>query len=145
MWFVLLQVLLNAFGRALKDSFPPARIAALRALVATVKYYSPDEMSLRALPAVAPLCIDQLAGKVAVLLASSNDLPSSKCPSARICQTGMSASAFMGFLFVLNVLSSAVCQICIRGRECRGILVRNSDCLYMLCCYVALQRSAAQL
>eukprot|EP00879_Flechtneria_rotunda_P024000 GHRR01025421.1.p1 GENE.GHRR01025421.1~~GHRR01025421.1.p1 ORF type:complete len:475 (+),score=152.72 GHRR01025421.1:1950-3374(+) len=55
------KVLLNAFGRALKDSFPPARVAALRALVATAKYYSPDEMACRALPTVAPLCVDQLA------------------------------------------------------------------------------------
>lgn len=57
-----LQVLLNAFGRALKDTFPPARVAALRAMVATVKYYGPDEMALRALPSVAPLCVDPLAG-----------------------------------------------------------------------------------
>lgn len=58
-----LQVLLNAFGRALKDSFPPARCAALRAIVATIKHYSPEEVACRALPAVAPLCVDPLAGK----------------------------------------------------------------------------------
>jgi hypothetical protein len=57
------QVLLNAFGRALKDSFPPARVAALRALVATVKHYDANEVALRAMPAVSPLCIDPLAGK----------------------------------------------------------------------------------
>jgi SCY1-like protein 1 len=57
------QVLLNAFGRALKDSFPPARVAALRALVATVKHYDANEVALRALPAVSPLCIDPLTGK----------------------------------------------------------------------------------
>lgn len=34
------RVLLNAFTRALKDVFPPARIAGLRALVATKQYYS---------------------------------------------------------------------------------------------------------
>lgn len=56
------QVLLNAFGRALKDSFPPARCAALRAMSATLKYYSPEEIACRALPAVTPLCVDQLAG-----------------------------------------------------------------------------------
>jgi SCY1-like protein 1 len=55
-------VLLNAFGRALKDSFPPARVAALRALVATVKHYDANELALRALPAVSPLCIDPLTG-----------------------------------------------------------------------------------
>lgn len=55
------KVLLNAFGRALKDSFPPARCAALRALSATLKYYSAEEIACRALPAVSPLCVDPLA------------------------------------------------------------------------------------
>jgi hypothetical protein len=55
-------VLLNAFGRALKDAFPPARCAALRALVATLQHYSADELALRALPAVAPLCVDPQPG-----------------------------------------------------------------------------------
>jgi hypothetical protein len=61
---VIPQVLLNAFGRALKDTFPPARCAALRALTATIQYYSPDEVACRALPAVAPLCVDPLPGKL---------------------------------------------------------------------------------
>lgn len=64
--FVAAQVLLNAFGRALKDSFPPARCAALRAMSATLKYYSPEEIACRALPAVTPLCVDQLAGACGV-------------------------------------------------------------------------------
>ncbi|KAF6265414.1 armadillo-type protein [Scenedesmus sp. NREL 46B-D3] len=59
------KVLLNAFGRALKDSFPPARVAALRALIATVQHYDANEVALRALPAVSPLCIDPLAGEAA--------------------------------------------------------------------------------
>jgi hypothetical protein len=62
-WFGRLpQVLLNAFGRALKDSFPPARCAALRAMSATLQYYSPEEIACRALPALCPLCVDPLAG-----------------------------------------------------------------------------------
>jgi SCY1-like protein 1 len=56
------QVLLNAFGRALKDAFPFARAAALHALVATQKYYTPEEMACRALPAVTPLAVDPLPG-----------------------------------------------------------------------------------
>jgi hypothetical protein len=59
-----IQVLLNAFGRALKDSFPPARCAALRAMSATIRYYSPEEIACRALPAVCPLCVDQLPGVI---------------------------------------------------------------------------------
>ena len=59
----MVQVLLNAFGRALKDSFPPARAAALRAMAATQKYYSPEEVACRALPSVAPLAIDPLPGE----------------------------------------------------------------------------------
>lgn len=57
------QVLLNAFGRALKDGFPPARVAALRAITATLKHYSPEEVACRAMPAVAPLAVDQLTGQ----------------------------------------------------------------------------------
>ncbi len=34
------RVLLNAFTRALRDAYPPARIAGLRALAATKQYYS---------------------------------------------------------------------------------------------------------
>jgi SCY1-like protein 1 len=60
---LLPQVLLNAFGRALKDSFPPARCAALRAMSATLQYYSPEEIACRALPALCPLCVDPLAGE----------------------------------------------------------------------------------
>eukprot|EP00198_Chlamydomonas_reinhardtii_P004430 XP_001693766.1 protein kinase [Chlamydomonas reinhardtii] len=52
------RVLLNAFTRALKDVFPPARIAGLRALVATKQYYSAEDVALRMLPAVCPLCMD---------------------------------------------------------------------------------------
>ena len=52
------RVLLNAFGRALRDGFPPARCAALRALAATLRYYAPEELAARALPAVAPLAVD---------------------------------------------------------------------------------------
>jgi hypothetical protein len=63
MMLTLSQVLLNAFSRALKDSFPPARVAALRALAATQKHYSPEEAACRALPAVTPLCVDGLPGR----------------------------------------------------------------------------------
>ena len=62
------QVLLNAFGRALKDTFPPARCAALRAMAATTKYYSADEVACRALPAVCPLCVDPLPGTTTPLV-----------------------------------------------------------------------------
>jgi SCY1-like protein 1 len=51
-------VLLNAFTRALRDGFPPARVAGLKAIVATAKYHSAEDAALRVLPAVAPLCVD---------------------------------------------------------------------------------------
>ncbi|GIL75242.1 hypothetical protein Vretifemale_5022, partial [Volvox reticuliferus] len=52
------RVLPNAFTRALKDAFPPARIAGLRALTATKQYYGAEEVAMRLLPAVCPLAID---------------------------------------------------------------------------------------
>ncbi|KAL6763611.1 armadillo-type protein [Haematococcus lacustris] len=55
------RVLLNAFTRALKDVFPPAKIAGLRAMVATSQYHGPEDAALRILPAVAPLAIEPMA------------------------------------------------------------------------------------
>jgi hypothetical protein len=52
------RVLLNAFTRALRDAFPPARTAGLMALAATTSYYEPGEIAGRVLPAVAPLTAD---------------------------------------------------------------------------------------
>lgn len=52
------KVLLNAFSRGLKDSFPPARVASLRAFVATSKYYSSEDVAVRILPAVCPFTMD---------------------------------------------------------------------------------------
>jgi SCY1-like protein 1 len=52
------RVLLNAFTRALKDSFPPAKGAGLRAIITTAQYYSLEDAALRILPAATPLCID---------------------------------------------------------------------------------------
>jgi len=52
------RVLLNAFTRALKDPFAPARSAGLMALQATIAYYDASEGALRVLPSVAPLTVD---------------------------------------------------------------------------------------
>ncbi|KAI7844908.1 hypothetical protein COHA_001556 [Chlorella ohadii] len=52
------KVLLNAFTRALRDGFPPARVAGLKAIVATDKYHGPEDAATRVLPAVGPLCVD---------------------------------------------------------------------------------------
>jgi SCY1-like protein 1 len=52
------RVLLNAFTRALRDQFPPARKAGLMALCSTVDFYEPGEAATRVLPAAAPLTVD---------------------------------------------------------------------------------------
>ena len=52
------RILLNAFSRALKDQFPPARLAGLKALVTTRKYYTPAEVANKVIPCASPLCID---------------------------------------------------------------------------------------
>ena len=52
------RVLLNAFTRALRDPFPPARAAGLMALQATIAHYDASEGALRVLPCVTPLTID---------------------------------------------------------------------------------------
>ncbi|GAQ83172.1 Cytoplasmic tRNA export protein [Klebsormidium nitens] len=52
------RVLINAFTRALRDQFPPARAAGLMALTATREYYDPTETATRILPSVVVLTID---------------------------------------------------------------------------------------
>lgn len=56
------RVLLNAFTRALKDGFPPARIAGIRAVVATADLHTAAEAAQRIVPAVAPLAVDPVEG-----------------------------------------------------------------------------------
>lgn len=52
------RVLLNAFGRALRDSFPPAKIAGLKGLAATVELHGAEDAAQKVVPLVAPLTID---------------------------------------------------------------------------------------
>uniref|UniRef100_A0A061S498 SCY1-like protein 1 n=1 Tax=Tetraselmis sp. GSL018 TaxID=582737 RepID=A0A061S498_9CHLO len=54
------RVLLNAFTRALKDQFPPARIAALKALMATSDRHSAEEAAQRIMPSVMPFFVDPI-------------------------------------------------------------------------------------
>lgn len=54
------KVLLNAFSRAIKDPFPPARMAGLKAIILTAKTYSPEDVAGRVIPLVGPLCIDSV-------------------------------------------------------------------------------------
>ncbi|VDO50962.1 unnamed protein product [Onchocerca flexuosa] len=53
------QILISAFTRALKDPFPPARMAAILALSATQQYYSLVEVANRIVPALSPVTCDR--------------------------------------------------------------------------------------
>uniref|UniRef100_A0A183BZM8 N-terminal kinase-like protein n=1 Tax=Globodera pallida TaxID=36090 RepID=A0A183BZM8_GLOPA len=52
------RILVSAFTRALKDPFPPARMAGVIALSATQQYYSLAEVAQRILPSLTPLAVD---------------------------------------------------------------------------------------
>jgi SCY1-like protein 1 len=52
------RILLNAFTRALRDVFPPSRVAALKALMATAAYHAPADVAARVVPAISPLMLD---------------------------------------------------------------------------------------
>lgn len=52
------RILLNAFTRALKDAFPPSRVAALKALMATSHYHSPEDVAQRVVPSLSPMMLD---------------------------------------------------------------------------------------
>uniref|UniRef100_A0A0N5CBB7 N-terminal kinase-like protein n=1 Tax=Strongyloides papillosus TaxID=174720 RepID=A0A0N5CBB7_STREA len=52
------KILLSAFTRALKDPFPPNRIAGILAMSATQQFYSLSEVANRILPALGPATFD---------------------------------------------------------------------------------------
>lgn len=52
------RILISAFSRALKDPFPPARMAGVLALCATQQYYSLSEISTKILPFLCVTTID---------------------------------------------------------------------------------------
>jgi SCY1-like protein 1 len=52
--------LLPAYTRSMKDTFPPARLAALQAVVQSKDLFSPADVATKVLPAVMPLLLDPL-------------------------------------------------------------------------------------
>lgn len=52
------RILVNAFTRALKDPFPPARMAGVLALSATQQFYSLIEVANRVIPSLSCLTVD---------------------------------------------------------------------------------------
>mmetsp|Transcript_346 Transcript_346/g.854 ORF Transcript_346/g.854 Transcript_346/m.854 type:complete len:822 (+) Transcript_346:2496-4961(+) len=89
------RVLLNAFTRALKDSFPPAKIAGLRAMVATAQYHSAEDAALRILPAVSPLAVEPVGevrgATLQVLECFTTKLKEADAQRARDAQAAMHA------------------------------------------------------
>ena len=47
-----------AFCRSLRDPFPRARVAGIKALLATEAYYTKEDIATKILVAVSPLLID---------------------------------------------------------------------------------------
>lgn len=52
------RILISAFTRALKDPFPPARMAGILSMSATQQYYSLNEVANKIIPSLAPLTVD---------------------------------------------------------------------------------------
>lgn len=50
--------ILQAFGRSLRDPFPPSRMSALLALKATLEYYDAEDLATKVLPSLAHTMID---------------------------------------------------------------------------------------
>ena len=53
------KILVSAFLRALKDPFPPARVAGLKAMSATQEYYNTMDIATRLLPALSTILVDR--------------------------------------------------------------------------------------
>jgi SCY1-like protein 1 len=54
------KVLLNAMSRALKDPFPPAKMAALKSLQSTSTLHTTEDVATKVIPMVSPLCVDSV-------------------------------------------------------------------------------------
>ncbi|RMX66668.1 hypothetical protein DD238_006606 [Peronospora effusa] len=52
------KVLFPAFAKALRDSFPHARLAGLRSITACQVYFTPQSMASSIVPAISPLLLD---------------------------------------------------------------------------------------
>ena len=52
------KVLASAFLRSLKDPFPPARCAGIRAMADTHSYYLTSDVAMRLLPALCTMTVD---------------------------------------------------------------------------------------
>lgn len=52
------RVLISAFTRALKDPFPPARIAGILALSATQQFYLLNDVAFKIMPALCSTTMD---------------------------------------------------------------------------------------
>jgi SCY1-like protein 1 len=52
------KLLLPAFGRAMRDNFPPARVAGLVSCTVTLEYHNGLNCARKLLPSVSPLCVD---------------------------------------------------------------------------------------
>lgn len=55
------KVLIPAFTKMLRDPFPPARIAGLTSLMATLDQHRPVDVARQVLPSVSPLLVDDVA------------------------------------------------------------------------------------
>ncbi|KEG08533.1 SCY1 family protein kinase [Trypanosoma grayi] len=54
------KILVNGFGRMLKDPFVPSRVGALRSLHTTLRHLTPQHIAELMLPGVAPLTVDSV-------------------------------------------------------------------------------------
>jgi SCY1-like protein 1 len=53
--------ILPAYMRSMKDTFPPARLAALQACLQSKDFFSPQDIAAKVLPAVMPILLDPMA------------------------------------------------------------------------------------
>lgn len=90
------KVLFQAFGRALKDPFPPSRKAALSAMAHCHEqgYFSAADIASRVLPATAPMCLDlELTVRTTAIQSIQSYLKTLEAESARMPATAPTPDA----------------------------------------------------
>lgn len=53
------KVLVPAFGRAIKDVFPHARVAGLMAFMANIDSFELEDLAMKAIPTISPALLDK--------------------------------------------------------------------------------------
>jgi SCY1-like protein 1 len=96
------KLLLNGFGRMLKDPFVPSRTAAVKSFLSSVDKFTEDQMAKQIIPNVAPLMVDsdaevrKTAIKCVTTMATKIEIYAAAMPTASATATAAGGAGAIG-------------------------------------------------